>query len=680
MELSPAVLSERLSRIEKMQGSDPGFALLALMSFVEAFLREYLDDYSPKSTLPTLLQNFGEAFGPEPHYSLSRDPQLLELLHYQKLSNTVRHHFMRISEDEYTAALHRVFSFIRRLGIKDSGLDTQMERIDRALKVWASRKSHFDDFQELMDTGFRLARSLQENEVLRSRLEKRIRQINEAGGVSTDHPVGSGDAGESYIANLRRICIYARSRRDFERSLIEPSEEQMRILRRIGGDGDFLVTGSAGTGKTLLLIMALRQYIQERSQSFEFSDATPTVSLLTYTSTLTKYNRYLSSLVDGGGPRLTFSTVDRLIMETMEEKLGGRSIEYHIESFRQLFARVYHPDCGLSPEEALDEVENYLYAHAVLREDYLETGHVRRGRGTKLTVGHRRVLWRIRDEFSRLMEDERLYTRNFGRIRLIEVLDAEIRRGIPAKFEKLFVDEVQDLNAADITLLSRLSTRGVVMAGDRDQSIFLGGFSFESAGLDVRGGNSAILRHNFRNSAPVNEFASRLRSEPTAPLRGLRPGPPVEIFQYERAEDALRLLVERAEFALGDLGYSPESLCILAPRGNDLREIQSSLHTRGIASHPVKDRRFDFSSTQGIRLSTFHSVKGLDFAGVLIYLPGELYTGPHRDDAIARNLLYVACSRAMELLWFFTGMGSVADLLSKTLEDAQSREYHETPG
>jgi hypothetical protein len=689
VQINPQVLAKRLARIESMQGSDPGFALLALMSFIEAFLREYLDDYSPRSTLPDLLQSFGEVFGDAPHYTLSRDRELLELLHYQKLANSVRHHFVDIGREEYTAALFRLFAFLNRLGIEDDELSLALSRIEKALEVWKSRKSHFDDFRELMETGFQLARSHQENAVLRRQLEIRIRELNRQTSIDSDEGSpqvnpGMPDEGnqlslgldrpeERYIGNLRRLCVYARSLRDFERQLIEPSEEQIRVLKRIAEDGDFLVSGAAGTGKTLLLIMALRRYISNRTQQFTFTPSAPTVSLLTYTSTLTKYNRYLSNLVESSGPRFHFSTVDALINSMMEDRLVGRKIEYSLEHFLPAISRMNDPALGIQPMEALEEIEEYLFAHAVDREQYLDEGRVRRGRETRLSREQRRGIWRIRDEFAQFMEDQRIYTRNFGRVRLLEQIEQERSSGgFREPYEKLFIDEVQDLNAADIAVLKRISQRGVVMAGDREQSIFLGGFSFDSMGIRIARGNSAILRQNFRNSAAIHRFAAAIRGDDSGLQAPDRPGPPVEIFTHESRGEGLEQLVERAEFAVRDLGYSPESVAILAPRGADLRDLQQMLGQRGMEARPVKDSRFDFSQSPGLRLSTFHSVKGLDFAAVLAYLPGELYARRTHDEEITRHLLYVVSSRAMELLWFFSSQGPAAEIPRRALEECGS--------
>lgn len=669
MKIHADILHERLERIEKMQGSDPGFALISVLSFIESFIREYLDDFSPQSNLPALLQAFGEGLERDSRYSLHRDSASLELLHYQKLANSVRHHFARISREEYEAALARLFIFIERLGIDDARIVGQIGRLQESLRVWTSRKSHFDDFEELMQTGFRLAKSLRENRDLRDELDKRIRELNSAASPEYTETVNGGE--NEYIEKLRRLSLYARSRRDFERRLIEPSAEQLEILQRISREGDFLISGSAGTGKTLLLILALGRYIGDFNESLRFAEGSRRLSLLTYTSTLSKYNRYLAGLLSSEELKLNFSTVDSLLGGLMESMLEGRSIVYDDGAFRSGFARVFNPECGLSSDEVFREIEDYLFAHNISRELYIDEGIVRRGRGIRLGREQRRLIWQQRDAFAQLMEDHRRYTRNFARIRLMEVLEERLDRGLFGPlYEKLFVDEVQDLNLVDLSLLRMISAGGLVMAGDREQSIFLGGFSFESAGVMIRRGSSAVLRENFRNSREIHRYAEALRESEGAMVSSRRHGPPVEIFSGNSEEELMHKLLDRTVFAIRTLGYSPESICITAPRGTELRAVRDALEARGVESCSVKDSRFSFSGSAGVRLSTLHSVKGLDFASMLVYIPRGLYTGREYDGEIARNLLYVAASRAMELLWFFTGDCAERRVLEEALESA----------
>ena len=74
-------------------------------------------------------------------------------------------------------------------------------------------------------------------------------------------------------------------------------------------------------------------------------------------------------------------------------------------------------------------------------------------------------------------------------------------------------------------------------------------------------------------------------------------------------------------------------------------------------SGPRWDEDFDFETTEGVRLSTMHSAKGLEFPVVFLLLPMVLGTkGIDEEESAARmrNLVYVSMTRAMDNLKVFT--------------------------
>jgi hypothetical protein len=91
---------------------------------------------------------------------------------------------------------------------------------------------------------------------------------------------------------LCRFTIYTRTRRDYERSLMRLTAEQQVALDAITPGHDSLVRGGAGTGKTIVLLHA---WGKARRDLF-----TPRTVLLTYTTTLVKYDRYLAECTTTG--------------------------------------------------------------------------------------------------------------------------------------------------------------------------------------------------------------------------------------------------------------------------------------------------------------------------------------------------------------------------------------------
>src|SRR6056297_968271 len=101
-----------------------------------------------------------------------------------------------------------------------------------------------------------------------------------------------------HLSYLERLSNYSRTRRDYERSIIKLTPEQNDVLNKIKLNHDYLVKGSAGTGKTLVLLKALAKAFEQGSQELGFEEsAAQRIVLLTYTNTLVRYNQYLSDIM-----------------------------------------------------------------------------------------------------------------------------------------------------------------------------------------------------------------------------------------------------------------------------------------------------------------------------------------------------------------------------------------------
>jgi superfamily I DNA/RNA helicase len=107
---------------------------------------------------------------------------------------------------------------------------------------------------------------------------------------------------------------------------------------------------------------------------------------------------------------------------------------------------------------------------------------------------------------------------------------------------------------------------------------------------------------------------------------------------------------------------------VLAPGKAEVAAIQDRLSRRGIASANIRDDSFSFTAEGLVRLSTLHSSKGLDFPVVLLYLPSLPLAADYDEkaaDSLARNLIYVAMTRAMDNLNVFV----LEETKEKPIED-----------
>jgi len=464
---------------------------------------------------------------------------------------------------------------------------------------------------------------------------------------------------EEYLERQRRLLGLSRSRKEYERFILQLTAEQREVLDRIKLGGDFLVKGPAGTGKTLVLIKAIEKARGWGAQSELVRDEDDGKTLLlTYTRTLVKYDEYLSRLASSDHGAHRIQTADSFIGELVRLLDPGYRVDF--ERLHQDLAKK-HNRTDLADADLDAEFERFIYGNAVSREEYVDDRIDRRGMKKALGREEREAVWESLESMEAEMDATRTITKSYATKILLRSLDALKAQPTFPKLKYIFIDEAQDLSAADLMLLKSCATGCLIMAGDEDQSIFRPGFSFSRAGISVVG-RSRSLGKNFRNSFPILELAEKFRStisghdgeyEPSSD----RPGDSPECYASTDKEKLLDVLVQRVRLFIEEYRYEPENLFVIAPRSGDISTIKDRLQGAGYRVKEPRDHDFDFTEPGVIRVTTMHSAKGLDAPVVFLYLPYLPFAGANLDDAavdkIYRDLLYVAITRAMDHLDVF---------------------------
>jgi superfamily I DNA/RNA helicase len=154
-------------------------------------------------------------------------------------------------------------------------------------------------------------------------------------------------------------------------------------------------------------------------------------------------------------------------------------------------------------------------------------------------------------------------------------------------------------------------------------------------------------------------------------LRG--PTPTVQVFATQAEEEEAVVGTLRDTLASGML---PEEVLVVARSGPILNRYASLLLAEGLPHS-----RIDGKSPPGVgvQLATMHRAKGLEFRAVFIVGCAEAalpqpYTGDADDPAARadheereRRLLYVAMTRARELLWI-SGSGQLSAFLARWVD------------
>jgi hypothetical protein len=685
-------IEERLSRLISLQGSDPGFFLLATHSFVEGYLRDFLDMHGMDYHFPDLLYKLKEKKLAETKGYIKELSALNDLNNRQSLVNGVRHSFEPIDPEEAVAATYTFIQFCALIGLDHH---KELQSLMKNLEIWNERQSK----QELMESLFRIRLQLEQSQkenkqilddidelrktqtevshftIRIKNLELELEQVKESKDKKdsrvddlrqkkhqlenekrkSEIRITELEDAKKYLENLSRLSSYTRTRYNYEQNITRLTREQQRVLDNINLRTDFLIKGGAGTGKTLVLIKSLEKAIALQESELDFSENKLGIKLLTYNKTLAKYDKYIACVLDHSDEAEMISTADKFLYDSLRLIDRAYNISYDNNYTKNLVSEFNLTDF-IDDQAVANEIEGYLFANDISRVEYIDQKILRKGLKRPLNQTQREAVWAIRDSVIKSMEESLLFTKNYSRKVILNYLADNPDDDIIRNLNFTFIDEVQDLTAVDIKTIRACSKRAVVMAGDADQSIYQPGFSFIRSDIDIRG-TTKILRTNFRNTLEIHKLAERYRAKSesidmdTQP-EAFRSGPIPELYQGADKDELLSLIVKRVNLFIRNLNYDPENICILVPSNKDVGAVQEVIKAAGYNSHDLRENTFSFEAKDVIRISTLHSSKGLDFPVVLLLLHRSPFTGRIFDndtlEKMKRNLIYVSLTRAMD--------------------------------
>lgn len=684
--MDSAHIDSQLARLEKLQGTDPAIFSLAVHAFIEGSLRERYDLTTLEIGFNDLVYRFlDECRENDPGY-IPEYPILKELKHTHMETNEVRHRFSsaEVSSAEVATLELECFCKLARLGGEQrlASIRTYLSSWDRrislgSLAVECERMQNLFRYEKEHNiqlaqqvttlTGekqrlWELNTLLKNNEIELTKLErgyasstKKIDRLRKERFDTQEKIKGmqqkiqSLGKAQEYMDAMRRMTVFTRTRGSYENLMLRLTSEQASILDQIHLDGDFLIKGSAGTGKSLVLIKAMEKAIHNHRSPSK-------VALLTFTNTLVKFNRYMVSILSEQGESPLVATVDAFLLERLQAFYPASIPSTDI--LLELCAD--HAFEGMNSEQLAKEIDLFLFKQDISYEEYVHQMIPRKGMRKPLKQAQREKVWLVRDAVVAKMEQAGVFCFSYIPILLQKILKERGKEEI-GHFDQLFIDEAQDLGTATLRALKLLSKGCVVLCGDDKQSIYQVGSSFARSGLDIVG-RSKLLRTNFRNSVQIHSFAQAFKAKGEEVISrthalAFRDGPMPELFRFTSKKEHMRALVDRVAFFSSLLEYERENICILTPSKQDFPLIRSTLEKAGYAVSEVLDKEFTFEEAGAIRMSTLHSAKGLDFPVVLLCLGSEPKPQSQYDtkanERLLRNLIYVSITRALDHLNLF---------------------------
>lgn len=330
----------------------------------------------------------------------------------------------------------------------------------------------------------------------------------------------------------------------------------------------------------------------------------------------------------------------------------------------------------------LEEFDAFLSGRGVTKlEEYLEID--RRGGGSPLARADRARVFAAYQDYLERLEKRGETDHHLVRLKALELAEA----GYGPRFAGVVVDEAQDLTEVGIKLLIALDEsenhRRMMIVGDGQQSIYPGGFSLRSIGLDVRG-RSRVLTSNWRNTWSIwtaakaivgdedfddldDEVGLRPTGEEPAPLTV---GEPTVLHVLKTPGEEMELLAtivgERVE-----AGVDPGDIAVLV----DARpwDIEELLRAEGLPTVPLD--KYAGEHAQGVLVGTLNRAKGLEFKEVIIpglsaaerpprwLVPADLPEEQRAERlALVRRRLFVGMTRARDRLQLLSGGAPAADI------------------
>ncbi|MFC4854617.1 UvrD-helicase domain-containing protein [Actinophytocola glycyrrhizae] len=437
---------------------------------------------------------------------------------------------------------------------------------------------------------------------------------------------------------------------------------QRRVAYRPSHRGPVLVSGGAGTGKTVT-VLHRAVFLAKRLPPGDGKD----ILVTTFTRGLAEsLAEQLRLLVDDEAvlARIDVLNVDRFANQVVSAAEGGHPDIVDQPTYTRLWQAASRATGGaLSASFLQSEWEQVILAQALPdRDAYLGCDRPGRGRPVRTHSPTRQQAW---SAIAGVLDE----LRRFGQRTHWQVAEqaAELlaKRSAPP-YRHVLVDEGQDLHPTQWRLLRRAVARGaddMFIVSDPNQRIYANQVSLARLGIEVRG-RSNRLTVSYRTTHEILSWSVRMLAglpaqglddaEDTlagyhSPMHGRRPV--VQPFPDRYAEQE-GIVTKVREWL--DAGVEPHAVGIAVRTTAKVKEIRAALRDAGIPN----------TAPSGVRVNTMHKMKGLEYRCVLVAgvdagtVPASAALTPRDEDPVAhgqdlhreRCLLFVACTRARDAL------------------------------
>ncbi|MDR2353941.1 MAG: AAA family ATPase [Deltaproteobacteria bacterium] len=333
------------------------------------------------------------------------------------------------------------------------------------------------------------------------------------------------------------------------------------------------------------------------------------------------------------------------------------------------------------------------YNDAYTREEYLKASRV--GRGTRLDRKKREEVWKVFEEFRKLLLEKKIRDIDTA---LYESRLIALKNQHEPYFSSIVVDEGQDLSMNAFRFLRALAgperPNDIFITGDTHQRIYKHKVVLSKCGINVRGRRTTYLRTNYRTTEETRKFAYAILKDlsfddmdtkldtkiDTKVTQSLTHSDYPELCHFNGADAELDYIADKIN-ELSKNGVKLNNICLVARTKTALAGYTSGLTKKGIMVYEIKRSRPDDHKFNGVRLATMHRVKGLEFQYVFVasankgIIPLDIAIDYSDKVTLSETLtaekclLYVALTRARQKA-FISSFGEPSEFLKNLQPEA----------
>lgn len=448
---------------------------------------------------------------------------------------------------------------------------------------------------------------------------------------------------------------------EFWRIFLHPT--QRKIVKK-DFNGPAKVTGTAGTGKTVVAMHRANELAKKCSENDR-------ILFTTFTANLAEdIKDNLKKICDRKElRRIEVMHLDGWVSKYLSENGYQSKIIYGKEEQALWKDALDYVNNGLDfpVDFYMEEYQRVAVAqNAITKQTYIRAPRI--GRGTPLDHKKRLLIWQVFEEYQNLMKEKGVRDANTAMLECAQIVS---KLPEDSKYKHIIVDEGQDLSSNAYRLIRALAgeehKNDIFIVGDSHQRIYKNYSRLSKCGIKVVG-RSSILRINYRTTEETRKYAFALLNgisfddldegkELDDKCQSLTHGSNPEIHEFDKRDSEIEFLVRNIK-ALNEANVPLKDICVTVRTGNLVEEYEAALSEAGIECYKITRENKDNRKLEALRIATMHRVKGLEFEYVFVAAVNEgvvpLRVAMNTSEPVARKeaelsekcLLYVALTRA----------------------------------